>query len=289
MPDQLTPSEIKDQVLTETNAQGVLNNLKQNQSSRERMLDRWIWELLQNARDTSATVDGSRLTASICYEDGKLVFQHDGPAFSMSEIAHLIYHGSTKTEDERAIGQYGSGFLTTHLISPDIDISGRLVDGRTFRFQLSRQMGSVKELTESMDRAWNDFQAHLSEVATPSEFTARFCYLVADESVDAVEGGLATLRQCAPFVTIFNQEFSRIAIRAAGDEVVYEKVADRQLVRDRCHIVTVRERTGQDERRADYVLLQGGVTAIAAPLRNLGDRFECVPLTDTPKLFLGFP
>ena len=289
MPDQLTPSEIKDQVLTETNAQGVLNNLKQNQSSRERMLDRWIWELLQNARDTSATVDGSRLTASISYEDGKLVFQHDGPAFSMSEIAHLIYHGSTKTEDERAIGQYGSGFLTTHLISPDIDISGRLVDGRTFRFRLSRQMGSVKALTESMDRAWNDFQAHLSEVATPSEFTAHFSYLVADESVDAVEGGLATLRQCAPFVTIFNQEFSKITIRAAGDEVVYEKMAERQLVADRCHVVTVRETTGQDERRTDYVLLQGGVTAIAAPLRNLGDRFECVPLTDTPKLFLGFP
>lgn len=289
MPDQLTPREIKDQVLTANTAQGVLNHLKQNQSSRERMLDRWIWELLQNARDTSATADGSRLTASIYYENGQLVFQHDGPAFTMSEIAHLIYHGSTKIEDEQAIGQYGSGFLTTHLISPDINISGRLVDGRAFRFQLSRQMGSVKELSESMDRAWNDFQAHLSEDTTPSEFTARFCYSVANESIDAVEGGLATLRRCAPFVTIFNQEFSRIAIRAAGDAVVYEKVGDRQLAHDGCRIVTVRERTGQSERRADYVLLQRGVTAIAAPLRNVSNRCECVPLTEVPKLFLGFP
>ena len=289
MPDQLTPSEIKDQVLTDTNAQGVLNHLKKNQSSRERMLDRWIWELLQNARDTSATVDESRLTASICYEGGRLVFQHDGPAFSMREIVHLIYHGSTKTEDDRPIGRYGSGFLTTHLISPDIDISGRLVDGQAFSFQLSRPIGSVEQLRESMDRAFNDFQAHLSEVRTPSEFTARFCYSVADESIDAVEDGLAKLRQCAPFVTVFNQEFSRIAICADGDTVVYEKMADRQLVHDWCRIVTVREKTGQSERCDDYVLLQRGVTAIAAPVRQLRNRIECMPLTEIPKLFLGFP
>ena len=288
MADQLTPSEIKDQVLTENTAQGVLNHLKQNQSSRERILDRWIWELLQNARDTSATADGSRLTASIIHKDGQLVFQHNGPPFTMSEIAHLIYHGSTKIEDKRAIGQYGSGFLTTHLISPDINISGRLVDGRAFRFQLRRQMGSVKELSESMDRAWNDFQAHLSDVTTPSTFTARFCYSVTNESIDAVERGLATLRQCAPFVTIFNQEFARIDIHA-DDTVVYEKLADRRLAHDGCRIVTVLERAGQSERRADYVLLQRGATAIAAPICTVSDSMACVPLTDLPRLFLGFP
>ena len=113
----MNPNEIKNQVLTENTAQGGLNHLKALESNRARMQTRWIWELLQNARDTS-TDDGKRLVASVKYGQGELIFQHNGAKFKIKEIAHLIYHGSTKFEDEETIGQYGSGFLTTHLLSP---------------------------------------------------------------------------------------------------------------------------------------------------------------------------
>ena len=101
----------------------------------------------------------SNLVASVEYkwreedEHGELIFQHNGPKFNVEQITRLIYHGTTKLEDEDMIGQYGSGFLTTHLLSPVINVSGQLEDGRSFQFCLKREVGSVEELRNSMNQA----------------------------------------------------------------------------------------------------------------------------------------
>ena len=179
--------EIKDRVLTENTAQGILNHLKEFESNRARMQKRWIWELLQNSRDAAAD-DDPRLVASVELGNSELIFQHNGRGFTMEEVAHLIYHGSTKIEDENTIGQYGSGFLTTHLLSPEIDVSGRLDDERPFNFRLKREIVSAKALSDSMDRAWDEFNA--STEAVVDGFTTRFRYPLADDSPRAVEEGI---------------------------------------------------------------------------------------------------
>ncbi len=89
---------IKNRVLTENTAQGILNHLQELESNRARMQRRWIWELLQNARDASVDHD-THLVASIEVQDDEVVFQHNGRGFTTKEVAHLIYHGSTKIED----------------------------------------------------------------------------------------------------------------------------------------------------------------------------------------------
>ncbi len=125
--DSQSSDEIRNKVLTENTAQGVLNHLKALESNRARMITRWIWELLQNARDTSATF------ASIEQSQGEVIFRHNGTKFKKEEIAHIIYHGSTKIEDKGTIGQYGSGFLAAHLLSPIIEVSGQLDAGPVFQ------------------------------------------------------------------------------------------------------------------------------------------------------------
>ena len=187
--------DIKDRVLTENTAQGILNHLKELESNRARMQRRWIWELLQNARDAAAD-DDTHLVASVELGSGELVFQHNGRGFTMEEVAHLIYQGSTKLEDKNTIGQYGSGFLTTHLLSPEIDVSGQLNDGRPFNFRLKREIVSAKALSDSMDRAWDEFDASTQAVA--NSFTTRFRYPVAEESVGAVVEGIETLNPNPP-------------------------------------------------------------------------------------------
>ena len=216
-----SPEEIKARVLTENTAQGVLNHLKALESNRARMLTRWIWELLQNARDTASSKE-AYLIASVEYKDGELIFQHNGPNFKIDEIAHLIYHGSTKTEDEGTIGQYGSGFLTTHLLSPTIDVSGQLDSSESFQFRLRREVNSVRELSELMDQAWNDFNSSLSYKDDSDGFTTRFRYPIGEDSVSTVEYGLATLRKCAPYVVIFNKEFSSININSSARATIFK-------------------------------------------------------------------
>ena len=287
--DQPSPNRIKDQILTENTAQAVLKHLKANQSNRRRMLARWIWELLQNARDTSGATQGD-LVASIAYQDGDLIFQHTGRPFTMFELGHLIFHGSTKIEDKGLLGRYGSGFLTTHLISPEIEVSGRLDDGRAFQFTIRREDGSVQELSASMDRAWQEFNASLARTRESKEFTTRFRYPVTEDSTDAVKSGLDTLMCCAPFVIVFNPEFSMIEARSADAYTSFRKV-DRKQPADKNgpSLITVLETKDGNEARIEYLVENSGHTSVAVPLEHMGEARGCASATGIPRLFLGFP
>ena len=281
----INKDQIKDRVLTENTAQGILNHLRELESNRARMQRRWIWELLQNARDVSHD-DDTHLVASVELGSGELVFQHNGRGFTMEEVAHLIYHGSTKLEDEKTIGQYGSGFLTTHLLSPEIDVSGQLDDRRSFNFGLKREIVSAKALSDSMDRAWDEFDASTESVA--DSFTTRFQYPLVEESLGAVEEGIETLKQCAPFVVVFNRQFRRIIIESPEETTTFE-VVNRVSLQGGLQTVTVKVSKHGALRERKYLLAEGTLASVTIPMAPTEDGSVCLPLDGTPRLFLGFP
>ena len=280
--------EIKTGVLTDNTAQGVLNHLRELESNRTHVLTRWVWELLQNARDASANAD-TDLVASVEQVQGELIFQHNGANFKIDEIAHLIYHGSTKIENPGTLGRYGSGFLTTHLLSPEIDVSGQLDGGQHFKFQLKREDGSVKELSESMDQAWRDFISSLSDATVTNDFTTRFQYPLREDAAEVVDAGLAMLKRCAPFVVVFNQEFSRIDIKSPDETMNLTVVKRTPLEQEGLQQITVEESKNGSRAEKKYLLAQGEQASVAIPLGSIGDDLACLPVGDTPRLFLGFP
>ncbi len=279
---------IRTRVLTDNTAQGVLNHLRALESNRTHVLTRWVWELLQNARDASANSD-TDLVASIEHTQETIFFQHNGANFKVDEIAHLIYHGSTKIESTESIGQYGSGFLTTHLLSPDIDVSGQLDDGMYFEFQLKREVGSVGELSQSMDQAWSDFQSSLLDSSVENDFTTRFQYPLRAASAEAVDAGLAMLKRCAPFVVVFNQEFSRIDFKSPDETMNFTVVKRTPLEQEGLQQITVEESKNGSRTEKKYLLVQGEQASVAVALGSIGDDLACLPVGDTPRLFLGFP
>ena len=279
--------DVRTRVLTDNTAQGVLNHLKALDSNRAHVLTRWVWELLQNARDASTSSD-TGLVASIEHTEDDLVFRHNGAYFKIDEIAHLIYHGSTKIENTETIGQYGSGFLTTHLLSPEIDVYGHIDDGRKFEFHLKRTVESVSGLSKSMERAWSDFEESLSDTAGSDDFTTEFRYPLKDDAHDAVEKGLATLKLCAPFLFVFNREFSSIAIKYRHGAVEFKAIERKQLEGVGLKQVTVEERENGNLRKTKYFLAQGEKASVSIPLGS-GDDGECLVIDEIPRLFLGFP
>ena len=270
-------NETVNNVLVVNTAQSVLNHLKALESNRAHMRTRWIWELLQNARDTSADVY-THLVASVELGQEELVFQHNGPEFNMEEIAHLIYHGSTKIENEAAIGQYGSGFLTTHLLSPTIYVSGQLDDGQSFEFRLKREVGSDKELSDSMKRAGDDFNRSLYRRPTIDSLPTRFRYPIGEDSADAVEHGLATLKRCAPLVVAFNREFSSIKIKSPGETTIFNVTGRDKLEPEGLQQVTVIETTNGNPRETKYLLAQGDRATVAIPVESVDNDTEVEPI-----------
>lgn len=288
MTTEWNKDEIKNDVLTDNTAQAVRKYLNELESTRENMRTRWIWELLQNARDASIGKDS--LIATVQCLPHELTFLHNGKGFTGREIAHLIYHGSTKIEEEETIGQYGSGFLTTHLLSPVVEVSGELDDGQLFNFRIERKPGTVDELRESMELAYEDFDPSSSlRVPIPADFTTRFVYPIGNDAVDAVEKGIAMLKQCAPFVVVFNREFSRIDIENRGETMCFEVVERPPQDSEGIQQITVAESTDGNRRERQYLLAQGEETSVVIPLKSSSDGSVCLPIGNTPRLFLGFP
>ena len=278
---------VKDRVLTENTAQSVLKNLQNLRSNQAHFRERWIWELLQNARDAKAE------DVSVRYDEDKVVFRHDGIDFTSEEITHLIYHGSTKVEDDETIGQYGSGFLTTHLLSPEIEVSGGFEDRQRFRFRLGRRLGSVKDLTDSMNRAWEDFRASRAPSSDSGDSGTEFIYPLNSDDADAdeaVKRGIAMLKRCAPLAVVFNDEFSSIKIESRSETTVFKAIRRSQIPEGRgLRQVVVEETANGIRRERRYVVALGESAQVAIPLEWNGGDTACAPIREIPKLFLGFP
>ena len=283
--------DVKNAVLTENTAQAVYKHLRELESNRAHVVSRWVWELLQNARDASPG-DGQLVTS---FQRGRntITFFHNGRGFQKEEVAHLIYHGSTKSDDA-SLGQFGSGFLTTHLLSPKIAVAGMLEDGRWFEFELERKLVSPHTLRQCMDAAWSSFAPSDAPPADPlpKEFSTRFRYPIEDDgAADVVTAGVRTLKRCAPLVLAFNPQFARVRIEEVACATDFAVAHRHRFANTRVESVTIvkLEEPGGKKAEEQYLLIEGECTTIA--LRTIeadAERKRCIP-QEGPRLYLGFP
>src|SRR5580700_2884531 len=200
----------RDDALVENTAQAVYKDLTKLSREETRFRSRWIWELLQNARDASPQ---EGVCVWLIHEPHRVIFRHSGRPFSDKNVAHLIYHGSTKEEGD--MGEFGSGFLTTHLISKTVSVKGRLEDGRQFDFMLDRRGSDADELKVAMDKSWDAFTQSLRE-GTPedyNEITTEFSYPLIGDSVGAfIAEGLGDLITNATYLLAFNEKIKVLCL-----------------------------------------------------------------------------
>ena len=282
-------STIKTKALTVNSAQTVRNRLRDMESKRAHVLTRWVWELLQNARDAAIPETEGGLVAAIEQTQTELVFKHNGVDFDKDQIAHLIYHGSTKTENPESLGQYGTGFLSTHLLSPEINVFGWLNDGKQFHFDLKREVSSDDELSKSMDRAYDAFWDSLSDLPRGDAFATSFRYplTLRSDAIEAAEKGIKALRLCTPFVVAFNKEFSSIDLKSPDGAVTFKVVDRTSMEEEGVHLVKVAEIENGGRRDKQYLVMEGHKASVSIPMELADD--VCLPVEEIPRLFLGFP
>ena len=131
----------KDKVIIGNNAHTIYEHLKTLENNPKHRL-RWIWELMQNAQDANAS------EINITFESNKISFSHNGLPFSEEDITHLIFHGSSKPELTGKRGKFGTGFMTTHLLSKRVNINGCIEGGGSFNFELIRDGGNDLEMSQ---------------------------------------------------------------------------------------------------------------------------------------------
>lgn len=276
----------RDEVLVENTAQAVFKHLDRIEDNRGALELRWIWELLQNARD-SARADGVHIRVRL--SSSSLRFEHNGTPFRSSEIAHLIYHGSTKIENFDNIGQFGSGFLTTHLLSRVVRVEGWLRDTGGFVFQLNRSGRSVDDLRLAMNRSWNAFQQSAQNgVSDPSSNTS-FTYEVEEEGHKLAQNGLTDLHRCGPLVMAFCAEIASIKVETTDTAWRLDR-GERTVMDDRSVLSIHDQHNGRSVTRS--VVVAGDPLDLCAALKlspseqgfAVDEEYELVP-----KIFVLFP
>ena len=180
--------DIKDKVDREENeqlrsipAQRLIEKLSLLKNKIEEAKKRWFWELLQNASDYNEFVN-VRLVVS----DNRVSFLHDGASFSLRDALNLISPDSNKLDDEihkDNIGKFGTGLVSTHILSSLLDIDGLCIDdeSNTYKFHISLDRScftNKQALIEQIMNAKEDFKKSLLPYSGDGGFNTSFSYIL---------------------------------------------------------------------------------------------------------------
>lgn len=270
--------------LTENTAQGIFNYLDEVENKREIYEKRWIWELLQNAVDCAS--EDAKLVVKVTMSPDSLIFVHSGRRFKIEEVAHLIYHGSTKKEFD--IGKFGTGFLVTHLLSKIVQVRGIREDGKEFDFALDRSGDSPAKIEELMEKTWTDYQTSLKEIGQNRPHTAEYTYKLNDVSSITAQHGVAGLREIAPYILAFDEKIGKIEISDPSGTTVFT-LTDEAKEGDFLTKVIEESRNGVNPEYHELRTIRKNSVEIAIEIESESDGIKIVNQSDIPRFFLGFP
>lgn len=281
--------EAERRALVENTAQDVFNILKDLESQASLHASRWIWELLQNARDAAPLPSPLCVRATITPTE--VTFQHNGVAFTTDQVAHLIHHGSTKAQEEELVGRFGTGFLSSHIISKTPQVSGILDDGRRFAFVLDRTGTTPKELTASMERSSKEFVHSVSsEPAAALDHSTRFVYPL-EPTVGAIaQQGVESLEAYVPYVLAFNEEIGSIEIVQGNERRIYQRQPT-ILLGESVQLTPVEIQSASGGCLASYKIasVANGAVAVAILAKCVGDSHQIEFGEEVPRLFMAYP
>lgn len=268
---------------------------KQRYNNNENSAKRWVWELCQNAKDVCNSTGKVKISIDYNRDQGKVRFRHNGKAFSMDNIMSLINQSSSKDRNdgsERKSGKFGTGFITTHLLSEIVNISGILeVDSEYSKFNISldRRGKDKDEIMAAMEKAVNDL-----EKCTPidslneDEYNTVFEYKLDEYGMQSARAGLENLRVSAPYVLAMLPSIEEIAVENTGERFRYKREIDCRLEKATVSEIEVEE-NGQLSYKYVLKVTQDKVSILIA-LECSENKKKIVPLLKhQSKLFCDFP
>ena len=260
--------------------------------------NRAIWELFQNACDVAKNDCGAEI--SIVLSNDSLVFSHKGKPFTFDSLSSLVKQVSSKEKENLVtVGQYGTGFLTTHkfnrkftingsmLISENpvayVDINNYVINRENFddipQFidDMTDQIMVVNNLMDAEQkenaREWTEFKYELNEERR----------LIAKTAIDEAI-------KLMPYVLTFNDKLEKCVITDKNRSKTYafskkDKTCSTEELR--CKEIIVAE-GGKGERSffCYYLETHEGDSRIILPLKT---ETEVCSFGDVPRLFVHFP
>ncbi|MCH4156100.1 MAG: hypothetical protein LKF31_07340 [Muribaculaceae bacterium] len=194
---------------------------------------RWIWELIQNAKDTIAN-DKNRNTIKIKISiDGDCVkFQHNGNPFTADARLGLLYKYSEDKENDESTGRFGTGFLTTHCLSKIVSIESNIYgDNDTingFSVTMYRDGFTEQELLDGLEK----MRKSEFYYDKPFEWTTYTYHVNSDSGRLAIQLGKENFKDNISQTFLFCKELSSVELIDNGELTTIERVEEGVLSDD---------------------------------------------------------
>lgn len=265
---------------------------------------RWIWELLQNAKDVAFDDQQVETEVNIEYlnETKSVSFSHNGKPFTVDNITFLIKQVSTKErnttenkEKPKTTGKFGTGFLTTHLLSEKVIVSGVVkepdLDYRKFVLPLDRSGRTTDQIIESVNNSISvrdtlDSQPALTNY-NPNNFNTTFVYNLDEEGFNAAKVGIDDLHLSLPYTLAFLPSIKSVSIK--HENVVYELSGIENLTKS-IKVSTIHRKTSSETTEIKIITLEKNDTTIAVEIEVYNGKTNLKVLSnEMPKIFCDFP
>lgn len=265
---------------------------------------RWIWELLQNAKDVAFDDQQVETEVNIEYlnETKSVSFSHNGKPFTVDNITFLIKQVSTKErnttenkEKPKTTGKFGTGFLTTHLLSEKVIVSGVVkepdLDYRKFVLPLDRSGRTTDQIIESVNNSISvrdtlDSQPALTNY-NPNNFNTTFVYNLGEEGFNAAKVGIDDLHLSLPYTLAFLPSIKSVSIK--HENVVYELSGIENLTKS-IKVSTIHRKTSSETTEIKIITLEKNDTTIAVEIEVYNGKTDLKVLSnEMPKIFCDFP
>lgn len=296
--------ESKQKVYNQSVATRILDLVdKLRLNSNENDQRRWIWELIQNAKDCAF----DNQPVSICVDlDEKLeksvIFRHNGRPFSIDNITFLIEQVSTKernaeTKDKnKPTGKFGTGFLTTHLLSEIVEVESIIKEPdlpyKKFNLLLDRSGTEIDEIVSSV----NTSLEILKELDDTEEFlnykqaslNTSFKYLLGEEGISTAKKGLEDLNLCIAYTLAFVPNIESVSICSKSTYIIHPQVSiDDGVV----EIHTIQKKGNQNDLEEFHIaMVSNEQVSVAVEIKYINDQIAIVePKENLPRLFCDFP
>jgi len=259
---------------------------------------RWAWELLQNAKDSISNDAERTVSIHIELNSDSVVFKHNGLYFTDLDIRGLINQISSKEVEEgvetKNTGRFGTGFLTTHLLSKKVEISGmvKAEEGlHNFNFLLDRDGSTTEILAKKVEASWNGFQTSTKLLGTDYDdeaFNTSFKYLLESENQKSVaERGIEEFLKLIPFVLAFIPKIQDVTIVNNLDNQTIKFENTNELVDD----IIIRIKKIQDSNMSDVLIAieKNDKVSIATEVEGIDGGYSVKGVEEIPKIFCDFP
>lgn len=290
-----TVNSVLDSQRRESEVRSLLQDLEKLISLKGERKLRWVWELIQNAKDCA---NGNKVNIFFTLTKDKLIFEHDGEPFQIEHLIALVRKTSTKSIEglDGNTGKFGTGFVTTHVLNTKATVSGLLQneDGcRPFSLLIDRSYDTLPDLTKSLERAYKEIDV-INESPATSEIVGiktKYEYELEDYKFSIAKEGLAELERNLSFTLLINSEqLSSVSItNDEGKTTSFSIDSPQTAFEDIGFSKIIREGSNHSTNETGLLFKQADGLTVAFPATKSADNFSLNKIKDQARIFRNFP